>query len=73
MTATFLYFCLSLIFLNVVFSVLFLISTELEPYEERNTKSETIRKMIVWFSSKALIAVTAIMIITLPFVITAGA
>ena len=73
MTSSFVYFCLSLILSHLSFSVLFLISTELEPYEERNTKSETIRKMIVWFSSKALIAVTAIMIITLPFVITAGA
>jgi len=73
MSATFLYFCLSLIFLNVAFSVLFLISTELETYEEVETKTETVRKMVVWFSSKALIAVTAIMFITLPFIITAGA
>ena len=69
MSATFVYFCLSLIFAAVAFSVLFLISTELEPYEERNTKSESIRKMVVWFSSKALIVVTTIMFITLPFII----
>lgn len=73
MSATFIYFCLSLIFLNVAFSVLLLISTELETYEEVESKPETVRRMVVWFSSKAVITVTVIMFFALPFIITAGA